>query len=97
MSTGTHHGSVAELLPVWVSDCEQGELEIGLVADLWLTVPFVVLHYAEFLDYAGVQASDIPARYFGLLEYWNFAGRSVGSLVELASVGYKALVRRSSD
>lgn len=62
-------------------------------------MPFVEQGYAEFLDYAGVEASDIPARYFGPLEYWteNFAGRSAGSLVGLASVGYKVLVWRSSD
>lgn len=62
-------------------------------------MPFVVQGYAEFLDYAGVEAADIPARHFGLLEYWteNFAGRSAGSLVGLPSVGYKVLVWRSSD
>lgn len=63
---------------------------------MWLTVPFVVLSYAECLDYA--EASYIPAQHFGVLEYLteNFATRSVGSLAEVASVGYKVLVWRSS-
>lgn len=97
--TGTRHGFVVEPLPVWVSDSESGELKFGLVADLWLTVPFVVLSYAEFLGYAGAECSYIPARHFELVEYWteNFVARSVGCLVELTSVGYKVLVWRRSD
>lgn len=66
---GMCQGPVAELLPVWVSECEQGVLKFGLVADLWPTLPFVVLSYAEFLDYAAAEASCIPARHFGVLEY----------------------------
>lgn len=75
------------------------ELESGFVADWWLTVQFAVLSSAEFLGYGGAVASHIPAPHFGLLEWWteNFAASCVDSLVELASVGYKVLVWRSSD
>lgn len=79
------------------------ELGWGLVAVHFehgvQAVPFVGVCYAEFLGYAGVEAEYEPVQHVVLVIYWTdyFAVKTVGSLAEWVSVGYKVLVWRSSD
>lgn len=92
LQNGTHHGSVAELLFAWLSDCASVKLGRGLVAVQTIvhfengveTVPFVGVYYAEFPDYAGVEAEYKHVQHDVLVVYWteHFAVRTVGSLVE---------------
>lgn len=92
LQNGTHHGSVAELLFAWLSDCASVELGCELVSVQKIvhfengveTVPFVGVNYAEFPGYAGVEAEYMYVQHGVLAVYWteHFAVRTVGSLVE---------------
>lgn len=91
LQNGTHHGSAAELLFAWLSDCASVKLRCGFVAVQEIvhlngveTAPCVAVYYAELPDYAGVEAEYKYVQHDVLVVYWteHFALRTVGSLVE---------------